>query len=115
MCVYTCVPVSVETPVYITACPCSEPQNRRSLSIDTSQESDVHFGSITSSSGKLGFLLDFSEIETTEVRIHHAPPQHYVVVVSTAAVHLLCDERSSLCWGPSSKRTACPASDCSSE
>ncbi|XP_053512960.1 radial spoke head 10 homolog B isoform X2 [Artibeus jamaicensis] len=41
-------------------------KNRRSVSAETSQESDVHFGSIRSSSGKLGFLLDFSEIETTE-------------------------------------------------
>ncbi|KAM5301962.1 radial spoke head 10 homolog B isoform 2-T3 [Glossophaga mutica] len=39
-------------------------KNRRSVSPDTSQESDVHFGSLKSSSGKLGFLLDFSEIET---------------------------------------------------
>ncbi|XP_045040951.2 radial spoke head 10 homolog B isoform X2 [Desmodus rotundus] len=41
-------------------------KDRRSLSPETSLESDVHFGSTKSSSGKIGLLLDFSEIETTE-------------------------------------------------
>ncbi|XP_045676052.1 radial spoke head 10 homolog B-like isoform X3 [Phyllostomus hastatus] len=41
-------------------------KNRRSLSLETSQESDVHFGSIKSSSGRLGFSLDLGEIEATE-------------------------------------------------
>ncbi|XP_036913730.1 radial spoke head 10 homolog B2-like isoform X2 [Sturnira hondurensis] len=41
-------------------------KNGRCLSPETSQESDMRFGSIKSSSGKLGVLLDFSEMETTE-------------------------------------------------
>ncbi|KAF6082824.1 hypothetical protein HJG60_016695 [Phyllostomus discolor] len=45
---------------------CVPTNKNRSLSPETSQESDVHFDSIKSSSGRLGLLLDFGEIETTE-------------------------------------------------